>query len=64
MTHLLGFATLETLPGWPEAYSPTLLDILWLTLIIPFGIGAVFALFTLGPAWFRRSRPGTELDQR
>ncbi|WP_232547544.1 LapA family protein [Propioniciclava soli] len=63
MTHLLGLPILQTLPGWPEAYTPTLMDMLWLVLIIPFGIGAVFTLFILGPTWFRRSHPSTELER-
>lgn len=58
MMHLL-----ETLPGWPEAVDPSVMDILGLTVGIPFAIGAVFALIILGPSWYRKSQaaPSTEV---
>lgn len=64
MAHLLGFPILETLPGWPEVSSPSVLDLLVVTVAIPALIAAVIALPVLGPAWFRRSRPGSELETR
>ena len=61
MMHLL-----ETLPGWPEVADPSAMDILGLTVGIPFAIGGVFALIILGPSWYRKSQaaPSTELAER
>lgn len=42
---------LETLPGWPVAYEPTVLEMLTLTLFIPLAITAVLAALILGPGW-------------
>ena len=42
---------LETLPSWPAVYQPTVLEMLTLTVFIPFGIAAVFAVVILGPSW-------------
>lgn len=42
---------LETLPNWPAVYEPTVLEMLTLTVFIPFGIAAVFAALILGPGW-------------
>jgi len=47
---------LETLPSWPAVQDPTVLEMLVLTVFIPFGIFAVFALLILGPAWNTRSK--------
>ncbi len=47
---------LETLPSWPAVQDPTVLQMLVLTVFIPFGIAAVFALAILGPHWHARSR--------
>ncbi len=46
----------RTLPGWPEVYNPSLLDILLLTAGIPLAITAVLALAIMGPSWFRSAR--------
>ena len=64
MAHLLGFPILETLPGWPEVYSPSVLDLLVLIVAIPTVIAAVITLPIMGPVWFRRARPGSELESR
>lgn len=45
-----------TLPGWPAVYDPTVLEILALTLFIPLGIAAVFAVLVLAPAWGRKQQ--------
>lgn len=42
-----------TLPGWPAVYDPTVLDLLLLTVALPFGIAAVFAALIFGTAWGR-----------
>ena len=42
---------LETLPSWPAVHQPTVLEMLTLTVFIPFGIAAVFAVVILGPGW-------------
>lgn len=42
---------LETLPGWPAVSDPTVLEMLTLTVFIPFGIAAVFAVLILAPGW-------------
>lgn len=61
MSHLALLTLLETrvLPGWPEVYQPSVLDILLLTVGIPFALLAVLALGILGPHWFRQSRGTT-----
>lgn len=45
------FLPLETLPSWPPAPDPTVMQMLLLTVFIPFGIAAVIALLVLGPGW-------------
>ena len=42
---------LETLPNWPAVTDPTVLEMLTLTVFIPFGIAAVFAFLILTPGW-------------
>ncbi len=44
---------LETLPGWPAAQDPTALEMLFLTVMLPVGIAAVFAVLVLAPGWRR-----------
>lgn len=64
MSHLALIPSLQTLPGWPEAYVPGAMDILTVILFVPAAIAAVFAFITLGPAWFRRSQQrGAELER-
>ncbi|MFZ0530049.1 MAG: hypothetical protein WAL91_05885 [Propionicimonas sp.] len=46
---------LETLPGWPAVYEPSVLDMLALTLFIPLAMAAVVAVMVLGPGWKRES---------
>ncbi|MCA0252297.1 MAG: hypothetical protein LCH76_08450 [Actinobacteria bacterium] len=41
----------QTLPGWPAAYDPSLLDLLVVTLLVPLGIAAVFAVLLFAPVW-------------
>ncbi|MGC3954366.1 MAG: hypothetical protein QM804_08985 [Propionicimonas sp.] len=45
-----------SLPGWPAVYDPTVLDLLMVTLFVPLGIAAVFAVLVFGPAWGRSQR--------
>ena len=45
---------LETLPGWPAVQDPTVLEFLFLTVLLPVGIAAVFAVLTLAPTWRQR----------
>ncbi len=45
-----------TLTGWPDVYNPTVLDLLFLTLFVPLGIAAVFAVLVFAPAWGRRQQ--------
>lgn len=61
MSHLALIPVLEALPGWPEVYSPGLLDIGLLILGWPLAIAAVITLFFMGPHWFRKSQ-GTGKD--
>ena len=42
---------LETLPSWPAVPDPTVLQLLTVTIFIPFAISAVVALLVLGPGW-------------
>jgi len=55
MLPLPALALLETLPGWPAVYEPSVLDILVLTLFIPMGITLVLAVLILGPGWNPKS---------
>ena len=61
MSHLALIPT-HHLPGWPEVYSPTLMDSFWVILGIPAAIAVVVTLFFMGPHWFRKSQ-GTELER-
>lgn len=45
-----------TLPGWPAVHDPTVLEMLLVTLFIPLGIAAVFAVLVFGAAWGRRQQ--------
>lgn len=45
---------LETLPGYPSVDNPSLMDVLWVILIVPAGIAALIAAALLGPRWARR----------
>lgn len=56
MSHLALIPVLESLPGWPQEYDPSVLDILVVILGVPAGIAAVMALFIMGPTWLRRAR--------
>ncbi len=56
MSILSALVGLETLPGFPEAYSPGLMDILILTVGIPTALAAVIFVMGMGPHWFRQSR--------
>lgn len=42
---------LQTLPGFPEAPVPGVLDILWFVLIIPGSIAVVIMALTMGRSW-------------
>ncbi len=42
---------LETLPGWPASPDPSLLELLMLTVFLPVGIAAVFAVLIFAPSW-------------
>lgn len=42
---------LETLPSWPPVTDPTVLEMLTLTIFIPFAIGAVLTALIMAPAW-------------
>ena len=44
----------RTLPGWPDVYDPSVLEMLFLTVLVPFGIAAVFAVLILAPGWRQR----------
>lgn len=44
----------QTLPGWPEAPTPTALDVVILLLGVPAAIFAVILLLTMAPHWFSR----------
>ena len=44
----------QTLPGWPAVYDPSVLELLFLTLLLPLGIAAVFAVLIFAPSWRRR----------
>ena len=46
---------LETLPSWPTVTDPTALEMLTLTIFIPFGIGAVLTILIMGPVWRAKS---------
>ena len=48
---LPGFLPLETLPSWPQVTDPSTLEMLLLTVFIPFGIAAVVTAVVLGPGW-------------
>jgi hypothetical protein len=48
------FLPLETLPSWPAVTDPTVLEMLTLTIFIPFGVGAVLTALIMGPAWRQR----------
>lgn len=41
----------ETLPSWPAVHSPTALEMIFLTLLLPLGIALVLAAVILGPGW-------------
>lgn len=45
-----------TLPGWPAVYDPTVLEMLLITLFIPLGIAAFFAVLVFAPAWGRKQQ--------
>ncbi|MBK8460228.1 MAG: hypothetical protein WAS07_12715 [Micropruina sp.] len=47
---------LETLPGWPTAPDPSLVEALVLLAGIPLGIGVVFMVAVMGPHWMRRDK--------
>ncbi|MFT4108760.1 hypothetical protein [Propionicimonas sp.] len=51
MHSLAAILPLETLPSWPQVTDPTVLEMLVLTIFIPFGIAAVVAALVLGPGW-------------
>lgn len=53
---MFGLIPLETLPGWPEAPEPTLIEAFVLFLGIPGAITAVILLMIAGPSWIRRDR--------
>ena len=61
MSHLALIPT-HHLPGWPEVYSPTLMDSFVVIVALPAAIAAVFALFILGPHWFRKAQ-GKEIER-
>jgi hypothetical protein len=46
---------LETLPSWPSAPDPSVMQMLTLTVFIPLIIAAVVTLFVLGPGWRAKS---------
>jgi hypothetical protein len=45
---------LETLPSWPAVPDPSVLQILTVTVFIPFGISAVIAALVMGRHWAAR----------
>ena len=52
----LGLNLLETLPSWPVTQEPTVVDFLFLTLLIPLAITAVFTALVMSPSWYRKSQ--------
>ena len=61
MSHLALIPTYH-LPGWPEVYSPTLMDSFLIIVAIPVAMAAVVTLFFMGPHWLRKSQ-GKELER-
>ena len=61
MSHLALIPT-HHLPGWPEDYSPTLMDSFLIIVAIPVAMAAVVTLFFMGPHWLRKSQ-GKELER-
>ncbi len=56
---------LETLPGFPPAPEPTVLESLLYLLVWPLAIAIPIFVLGMGPAWFRRSRGATtEVEAR
>lgn len=49
------FLPLETLPSWPAVPEPTLVELLTVTLFVPFAIAAVVVALVMGPAWHGKS---------
>lgn len=47
---------LETLPGWPAAPDPGVMDVLLLLAGFPLGIGLVFLAGIMAPRWMGRDR--------
>ena len=47
---------LETLPGWPAAPDPSMVEVLFILLGVPALVAAVPTVLTLAPLWFRRSQ--------
>ena len=65
MTTLLLPVLKGTLPGFPSAPEPSLLDSLAVLALIPGVIAIVVTLLIMGPRWLHRSAPaGSQIEAR
>lgn len=53
--HPVPMLPLDSSPGWQAVNNPSALELLNLTVFLPFGIAAVVALVVLAPSW-RKAR--------
>ena len=57
MSHLTALLpVLETLPGFPTAPTPSVLELLMVTVVLPSVIAAAIMLLSIGPHWWRTAR--------
>ncbi len=52
----LGLIPFETLPGWPTAPAPSVLDYMIVLYAIPFGIGLVFTVLGFAGKLIQRGK--------
>lgn len=61
---MIGLLPLETLPGWPEAANPTVIEVLTVLLGLPLALAAVIVVIGMAPSWFSRGSSGSGVDVR
>lgn len=59
---MFGLIPLETLPGWPEAPDPTVLETLALLIGLPAAAFAVLLLLNMAPSWFGNAKDAATPD--
>ncbi len=61
MFGLSSLLPLETLPGWPEAPNPSVVDALYILVGVPGAISLVILALVVAPSWFRRGESSTDV---